>query len=104
MENTVTSETLDPREDEELFYIKVEVGLTRAQLREYLGWAVVEKSPTKADLATIKRLIRETVRAHIVTTASELGSNWDLIASQEQVLLVDGALLRVASDAKPISA
>lgn len=91
-------------DDEAEFHIKIDVTLTRAQLRDYLGWAVVQKQPAKADLATIRRLVREAVAVHVVTVADDLGGQWDLYATEEQVSLVDGALERVVQSAKPIPA
>lgn len=96
--------TAHDADDEALFHIKIDVSLTRQQLRDYLGWAVVQKSPTKADLATIKKLIREAVGVHVVVKSADLGDQWDLVATEDQISLVDGALERVVHAAKPLPA
>jgi hypothetical protein len=88
---TTTSEmTLDA---DELIRVKLELALTRDQLRDFLGWSVVQQDRSvENNLTAIRSLVRDAVQVHIVSAEH----NWDLLATEDQIKTVDRAVDRLA--------
>lgn len=93
MEDSSTEEEVVVKTDPGSLTIKVDVTLTREQVRNYLGAQVVDQDnmPDKITIAVIRELIRSAVQSHVMTATM----NWDLLATEEQVRLVDEATAKI---------
>jgi ribosomal protein L16 Arg81 hydroxylase len=90
----MTTVSSEPPQTDDLINVRLDLVLTREQLRDFLGWSVVRHDATVVEnnLANIRAMIREAVQVHIVSAER----NWDLLATEDQISTVDRAVARLA--------
>lgn len=83
---------------DESITLKVDVTLTREQVRNYLGSQIVEKDnePDKITVTVIRDLIKAAVQGHVLSATVD----WDLLATDAQISTVDAAVSRLMPDTK----